>query len=44
MKKNNTEGVSFGKRFMHFMKHYSGYVLLALVCAVITVVIVGIGA
>ncbi len=43
MKKNNTD-VSFGKKFTHFMKHYSGYVLLALVCAVITVIIVGVGA
>lgn len=43
MKENNKD-VSFGKRFKHFMKHYSGYVLLALVCAVITVVIVGLGA
>lgn len=42
MKKNNKE-VSFGKRFAHFIKHYSGYVLLALVCAVITVVVVGLG-
>ncbi len=42
MKKNNKE-VSFGKRFSHFIKYYSGFVLLALVCAVITVVVVGLG-
>lgn len=41
MKKNNIE-VSKGKRFGHFMKHYFGYVVLALICAVITVVLVGV--
>lgn len=41
MKKNNKE-VGFGKRFAHFMKHYFGYLVLAFVCALITVVIVGV--
>lgn len=40
MKKNNKE-VSLTKRIKHFIKHYSGYILLALVCAVITVIILG---
>lgn len=43
MKKNKRE-VSNGKKFGHFMKHYFGYLVLALCCAFITVVIVGIGA
>lgn len=40
MKKNNGS-ISLGKRFLHFTKHYSGYILLALLCATITVLIVG---
>ena len=41
MKKNNND-VKNSKKFSHFMKHYFGYLLLALCCAFITVVIVGI--
>lgn len=40
MKKNNND-VSFAKRIGHFMKHYFGYLVLALCCAFVTVVIVG---
>ena len=42
MKRNN-KAVSFSKRLLHFMKHYSGYILLALFCATVTVFIVGFG-
>ena len=41
MKKNNAE-MNGGKKFSHFMKHYFGYLVLALCCAFVTVVIVGV--
>ena len=43
MKRTNNETKKRNK-FGHFMKHYFGYLLLALCCAFITVVIVGISA
>lgn len=41
MKRNKNE-VSFGKKLLHFMKHYFGYLVLALCCAFMTVVVVGV--
>ncbi|MCM1289054.1 MAG: hypothetical protein NC132_00095 [Corallococcus sp.] len=43
MKKHNRKKeVSAGKRFSHFVKHYFGYVLLAFLCAVVTVLVIAV--
>jgi len=43
MKKHSRNNeVSAGKRFSHFLKHYFGYVLLALLCAVATVLVIAV--
>ena len=44
MKKHSSKKVSAGKRFSHFLRHYFGYVLLAFLCAVVTVLVVSVGA
>lgn len=42
-KHSHNKEVSAGKRFSHFLKHYFGYVLLAFLCAVATVLVVAVG-
>ena len=41
-KHSNKNKVSAGKRFAHFLKHYFGYVVLAFLCAVVTVLVVAV--
>lgn len=39
--KKNKKDVSSGKKFSHFMRHYFGYLLLAVCCAFVSIVIIG---
>ena len=40
MSKRSNNNVSAGKKIAHFFKHYFGYFLLALLCAVVTVLVI----